>query len=261
MGEGPERSGGMYRALTGALLALTVSTGVIDAVSFLGLGKVFVANMTGNVIFLGFALAGEPGLSVPASLTALASFVVGALAGGRLAARWGHHRGRHLGAAATVTVVPMLAAVALSAAAPLHTGVRYGLIVLLAVAFGVQVSTARKLSVPDLPTTVLTMTLTGLVSESRLAGGAGPNIRVRLASIAALLAGALLGAVLVLHVSILAGLALATALVGGVAVTVSRLAVRSDATAWRAPTAATPAGTTDRPAATGEPPGPPPTST
>lgn len=236
---GPGRSGQMYRALIGALLALTVSTGVVDAVSFLGLGKVFVANMTGNVIFLGFALAGEPGLSVPASLTALASFVLGALVGGRLAARWGGHRGRHLGAAATVTVVPMLAAVALSAA-PLHTGVRYGLIVLLAFAFGVQVSTARKLSVPDLPTTVLTMTLTGLVSESRLAGGAGPNIRVRLASIAALLTGALLGAVLVLHVSILAGLALATALVGGVAVTVSRLAVRSDATAWRAPTAGSP---------------------
>ena len=61
------------------MLTLTVVTGLVDAVSFLGLGQVFVANMTGNVALLGFALAGAEGLSAPAPLVSLASFLVGAL--------------------------------------------------------------------------------------------------------------------------------------------------------------------------------------
>ena len=95
--------------LTAALITLTVCSGVVDAISILALGRVFVATMTGNVIFLGFALAGEETLSISASLTALGSFLVGAVTGGRLAARLGRHRGRHLGAAAAVAVVPMVA--------------------------------------------------------------------------------------------------------------------------------------------------------
>jgi len=67
------------------LLVLTMITGLVDAVSYLELGHVFVANMTGNIVFLGFAAAGAPGLSVPASLAAIGAFLAGALAGGRLA--------------------------------------------------------------------------------------------------------------------------------------------------------------------------------
>lgn len=52
--------------------------------SVLGLGRVFTANMTGNVVFLGFALAGAPGFSAPNYLAAIAAFVVGAVSGGRL---------------------------------------------------------------------------------------------------------------------------------------------------------------------------------
>jgi len=55
---------------------------------------VFVANMTGNVVFLGFALAGTGGLSVAASVVALASFLLGAFAGGWLGSRNAAHRGR-----------------------------------------------------------------------------------------------------------------------------------------------------------------------
>src|ERR1700722_10940641 len=73
--------------LPALLLALTVVTGLVDAVSILALGRVFVANMTGNVVFVGFALAGAPGFSLAASLSALAGFVVGALGGGRLTSR------------------------------------------------------------------------------------------------------------------------------------------------------------------------------
>src|ERR1700690_3175064 len=72
-----------------ALLALTVVTGLVDAVSILRLGRVFVANMTGNVVFLGFAVARAPGFSLVASLVALAGFMIGALAGGRVARRGG----------------------------------------------------------------------------------------------------------------------------------------------------------------------------
>ena len=66
------------------LVVLTVTTGLVDAVSVLGLGRVFTANMTGNVVFLGFAAVGVPGFSIARAVVALAGFVVGALLGGYL---------------------------------------------------------------------------------------------------------------------------------------------------------------------------------
>src|SRR5467141_4011702 len=65
------------------LLGLTVVTGLVDAVSYLALGHVFTANMTGNVVFLGFAIAGAKDLSVARSSTALVAFMLGAALGGR----------------------------------------------------------------------------------------------------------------------------------------------------------------------------------
>ena len=64
------------------LLGMTAVTGMVDAVSFLALGHVFTANMTGNVVFLGFAIGGAAGLSISGSLMALICFAVGALLGG-----------------------------------------------------------------------------------------------------------------------------------------------------------------------------------
>src|SRR5690348_9132237 len=91
-------SGAVDRGLISILLGLTVVTGLVDAVSYLGLG-VFTANMTGNVVLLAFAVAGAPALSVPRLATSLAGFVVGALLGGRLAAHMAP-RPRHLWTAA-----------------------------------------------------------------------------------------------------------------------------------------------------------------
>src|SRR2546427_12249526 len=65
------------------LVVLTVTTGLVDAVSVLGLGRVFTANMTGNVVFLGFAAAGGPGFSVARAGGSLAGVIVCALPGGR----------------------------------------------------------------------------------------------------------------------------------------------------------------------------------
>src|ERR1700709_968696 len=85
-----------YGPLPALLLILTVATGVVDAVSILALGRVFIANMTGNVVFVGFALAGAPGFSLIASLLALAGFLLGAAAGGPVTVRFRASRGRLL---------------------------------------------------------------------------------------------------------------------------------------------------------------------
>jgi uncharacterized membrane protein YoaK (UPF0700 family) len=177
------------------LLALTVVTGLIDAYSYLTLGQVFVANMTGNVIFMGFATAGAAGFSLTASLVALAGFLLGAAVGGRLVHREPAHRGRMLRDALTLHTALVLAAFA---TAELSGDARFPLIALLALAMGVQNTLARALAVPDLTTTVLTMTLTGLAADSP---GTIPAVRTtrRLLSLVALFAGALLGALAVLH--------------------------------------------------------------
>jgi uncharacterized membrane protein YoaK (UPF0700 family) len=196
------------------LLTLTVVTGLVDATSYLKLGHVFVANMTGNVVFLGFGLAGAGGISVWASLTALGSFLVGGVAGGRIGARWSSDRGRHLTAATSAELLLVAAALVVAALSTHHIGTasRYAVIGLLAIAMGVQNSAARKLAVPDLTTTVLTMTLTGLAADAALAGGRGAKLGRRGLSVAAMLLGALIGGALVLKVDNPAPLALAAGL-------------------------------------------------
>ncbi len=88
----------------------------------------------------------------------------------------------------------------------------YALVVLLAFAMGLQNATARRLGVPDLTTTVLTQTITGLAADSHFAGGANPNIGRRLLATAAMFLGALIGALLIFHVSVNAALAVAVVL-------------------------------------------------
>jgi uncharacterized membrane protein YoaK (UPF0700 family) len=196
------------------LLALTFGTGLLDAVSYLKLGHVFVANMTGNVVFLGFAVGGASDVSVSASLLALVAFLAGALAGGRVGMRYGKNRGRLVAAASAIEVVLVAAAllVAVQRGTTPDEAARNAIIVLLAVAMGVQNATARKIGVPDLTTTVLTLTLTGLAADSRWAGGTSPRWGRRLVAVAAMLAGALAGGFLVLHISLAAALGAATAL-------------------------------------------------
>jgi uncharacterized membrane protein YoaK (UPF0700 family) len=217
--------GDRHGPLLPLMIALTLLTGVVDAASYLKFGHVFVANMTGNIVFLGFALAGAPGLSATASLVALASFLFGALAGGRLGAHSAEHRGHVLraGSAAQAALLVIALVVALALGEPLDSGTRYALLVPMALAMGVQNATVQRLAVPELTTTVLTRTLTGLASESRLAGGPGSKAGRRLIATAAMLLGALTGALLVLHVTIAAALALAGAIVLAVGLAVHML--------------------------------------
>ena len=200
--------------LPALLLVLTIVTGLVDAVSYLKLGHVFVANMTGNIVFLGFAIAGATDFSLPASLVAVGAFVAGALMGGRLGASEGKHRGRLLAIASYIQIGLVGAAlIASTQATDFDTGFgRYALIVLLGLAMGLQNATARRLAVPDLTTTVLTLTLTGLAADSPLAGGKNPNSARRLMATVTMLVGAGIGALLIFRVGVSAALALALAL-------------------------------------------------
>lgn len=214
------------------LVLLTVVTGLVDAVSYLDLGNVFVANMTGNVVFLGFAVADAGRFSVPASLAAIAAFLIGALAGGRLGAAIGRHRGRLLAVAVLIEMALVGAAlvVALAPLDPAGAALRYALIALLALAMGLQNATARRLGVPDLTTTVLTLTLTGVAADSALAGGAGAALGRRLVAVAAMFLGAAIGALLLLHLGIAAALAPALALLALTGAAAWR--ARSSSAAW-----------------------------
>ncbi|GAA3507027.1 YoaK family protein [Streptomyces showdoensis] len=180
------------------MLVLTVVTGLVDAVSYLGLGHVFVANMTGNVVFLGFALAEAEGLSALASVVSLTAFLTGALAGGRFGVRFGTHRGRLLASGMTVQAVLVAGAlvVALAGHDRADAAFRYPLIVLLGLSMGLQNATVRRLGVPDLTTTVLTRTLTGLAADSGPVGGTAPRPGRRALSVLAMFLGALAGAAL-----------------------------------------------------------------
>jgi uncharacterized membrane protein YoaK (UPF0700 family) len=217
------------RALPPLLFVLTVVTGLVDAVSYLKLGHVFVANMTGNVVFLGFAVAGAQDFSVSASLAAIGAFLVGALAGGRLGSSMTEHRSRFFAIAILVKLGLVGAAFIVAIAMVDGDLVRYGLIVLLALAMGLQNAAARFLAVPDLTTTVLTLTLTGLAADSTPAGGNNPRAGRRLLAVGAMFLGAAAGAFLVFHFGVGAVLAVTFALLGLNAIAAYRAWSRSAA--------------------------------
>jgi uncharacterized membrane protein YoaK (UPF0700 family) len=209
-------------ALVPLLVILTVVTGTVDAVSILRLGRVFVANMTGNVVFLGFAVSGAPGFSVSASLVAVGAFLAGAAIGGRVFSLPAHQRLTRV-----ATAEALLCAAATVVAIAAHgTAARYTMSVLLALAMGAQNATVRKLAVADMTTTVLTLTLTGLAADRPDFSAPASHSRRRVASVAAMLAGAVAGAVIVLHAS--TGWALGTATL--LLVVVAAGALRADRT-------------------------------
>lgn len=208
------------RMLPMLLYVFTAVTGLVDAVSYIGLGHVFTANMTGNIVFLGFALAGVPGLSALRSLTALAAFFVGALIGGRLATtlaplssnRW---KMTAFGSEALFLLGATLASIL---PVPFDSTRMYAVIVLTALAMGLRNASVRKIALPDLTTTVLTLTITGLAADSSLAGGSDPRWQRRVMSILLMFAGAVVGALLLRHsLALPLGLATVSAVCGAAA--------------------------------------------
>lgn len=150
------------------LLALTAIAGGVDAVGYLGLGRIFTANMTGNTVQLGIALARADGGQALRTGVALGGFALGVALGARLAAR--HPRGQlwswSIGAVLAAELAT-IAAVALAwwalgpatiAAAPLAA------IAALALAMGLQSAAARRLGVQGVATTYVTGTLVAVVA-------------------------------------------------------------------------------------------------
>jgi uncharacterized membrane protein YoaK (UPF0700 family) len=198
------------------LLGMTVVTGLVDAVSFLSLGRVFTANMTGNIVLLAFATARVPGLSIAYSLTALLSFLVGAIFGGRIMARAGADSQIRFAAQAFVLEVVFLSVASFCSIGYRsdllgHSFQPFALIALTALAMGTRNAAVRKLAIPDLTTTVLTLTITGIGADSSFAKGNNPRLARRVEAVVAMFLGAALGAVMIRY-SISAALALATAI-------------------------------------------------
>ena len=204
--------------LPALLVVLTLATGVIDAASFLGLGQVFVANMTGNLAFVGFALAGTPDISLTASLAALGGFLLGAAGKGPLVARWRRHRGRLLRNATMIEIGLIAIGIVVAAVAPPvpGSGREWTVAAPLAIAMGVQNAGVRGLGVPDMTTTVFTTTLTGIAADWRTTNTAA--LSRRSFGVLALLVGALVGALLMLSVGLGWTLGLGVVLIGLVAV-------------------------------------------
>jgi uncharacterized membrane protein YoaK (UPF0700 family) len=218
--------------LPAMLLVLTFVSGLIDAISILALGRVFVANMTGNVVFIGFAIAGAPGFSLRNSACALAGFVVGAVLAGRLVDRWG--RSRPLLLRNAVAVESLLIGVCLVISLFVHLredGPVAGTIVvgIAAIAMAVQNVTARRMAVPDMMTTLLTMTLIGITADHDKFAESGLR---RLVVMATMFLGATVGALLVLHATV--RLALAVVLVLLLAVCVAAAVSAREEAPWQA---------------------------
>jgi uncharacterized membrane protein YoaK (UPF0700 family) len=188
------------KSLLLALMVLTFNTGLIDAVSYIGLGRVFVANMTGNVVLLAFAAAGVSGLSVTRALTSLGGFLIGATIGGKLGTSLAGSKRRLVLSAGILEALLIFAAAVSAIGFDMRSSTPayqlYAMIVLTALSMGLRNATVRQLGVADVTTTVLTLTLTGLVADSSVAGGSNPRPARRIFSIIALFVGALSGAYL-----------------------------------------------------------------
>src|SRR6478672_8089183 len=138
--------------LARTLLVLTFTTGLVDAASYLGLGHVFTANMTGNIVFLGFGIAGSGGLPVVAPLVSLGAFLAGAGAGGVLAASMADRHPRHFAWALGIEASLIAVAAVVVAAIDVRPNNLSGdtVIALLALAMGLRNATIRRIAVPDL---------------------------------------------------------------------------------------------------------------
>lgn len=184
------------------LLVLSATTGMVDAASILGMDKVFTANMTGNVVFLAFAAAGVEGFHAWHYVVALGAFMLGAVLSGRM---WRSHEAERLSLTLVRAAAIESGLLFLSGALALHDAPAVAalwqtlaVMALAAGAMGFRNAVVRQLKVPDLTTTVLTLTITGIASDSRLASGSGPNLAARLGAVASIFAGALSGALVFL---------------------------------------------------------------
>lgn len=179
-----------------ALLLLTFATGLADSISILVLGHVFVANMTGNVIFLGFWLAPRTSIDLAAVVVALPTFVCTTVLSGRLSRHFGERTRPWITTvlATEIALLMVLSILAGTGVLRYHDDTKLIMIGILAVAFGLQHSSARQFGIQELSTTVLTSTIVSLGLDSKLAGGTGEREKLRIGVVLTMCAGAFFGA-------------------------------------------------------------------
>ena len=193
------------RVLYGSLYCLTFVTGLVDAGSYVAMGHVFTANMTGNIIFLGFAFGGVPGLSVGRSATVLGFGLAGGMIAGKLDSLLGKlRRNIWLMAAFGIETLLLFGAMTVSWYFLPRGGQHiskalYGIIALTALGMGIRNGTVRRLAVPELTTTVLTLTVAALAFDFSLTPGNNPRWRRRVGSVLMMFSGAFVGVQLLKH--------------------------------------------------------------
>jgi uncharacterized membrane protein YoaK (UPF0700 family) len=191
-----ERLRTVHRSYTTGLLLLTASTGAIDAVSYLSLDRVFTGNMTGNVLFIGFALVGVAGIPLLNNVIALLGFIVGSMLSGRLVGR-GHKEKLPI-SSAWVLIVGGVIAIGLGVYWVLAGELPHLAILsttfLLAAVMGAQVSAVKPVGNSDITTIVVTNTLANLARDSRLGGGKGQAWVHRFLAVVCMGLGAAVGA-------------------------------------------------------------------
>jgi uncharacterized membrane protein YoaK (UPF0700 family) len=193
------------RVLYSSLYCLTFVTGLVDAGSYLAMGHVFTANMTGNIVFLGFALGEVPGLSISRSVTALGFALLGGFLAGKLDS-WLGKRRRNVWMAAALAIEAVLLGGAMTVSwcfdprgGKLISAALYAIIALTALGMGMRNGTVRRLAVPELTTTVLTLTVAALAFDFSLTPGNNPRWRRRVGSILTMFSGAFAGVHLLKH--------------------------------------------------------------
>lgn len=183
-----------------ALLLLTLATGIVDAVSYLALDRVFTGNMTGNVLFIGFALTGEGGIPLLNNLIALLGFLVGAFVAARILRRRSHDS-----RLPTANLVVLLGGTVLTlalagfwlAVGMLDEATLVPVTAVLAIVMGAQAASVRATGISDVSTIVVTSTLANLAIDSHLAGGTGDKWRRRVLAVVAMGGGGALGALII----------------------------------------------------------------
>lgn len=206
--------------LPALLITLTLLSGIIDSVSVLRLGNVFVSNMTGNLVFVGLGLARAVGFSLRTTVISVGGFIVGVAA-----CRWWFRVQTERLAQLRDILIGQSALLAAAAAVSGAVGgtpagtARDAIVGVCAAAMGGQNAVARRMGVRELTTTVMTGTLVGLLSGSGESGVAQARQSI---GILALVAGAAIGTALVRVSDATAPLAVCAAIAAAVAVAATR---------------------------------------
>jgi uncharacterized membrane protein YoaK (UPF0700 family) len=169
--EGGDRRSSAVTARDAMLVSLSLAAGCVDAVGYLGLGRVFVANMTGNTVLLGLAVGQWEWEAALRAGTALAAFIGGVAAGVAILDQDRDDREVWPPIVTLALALELLVLVAFAvgwgrAAPEPDEGATYVLICLSSLAMGVQSAAVRRLGVPGVATTYITGTLTNLTEEA-----------------------------------------------------------------------------------------------